>query len=281
MRFFIDHKAYRAVKYLNTYVKHNVFTCAVLLKLSETEKGRRYNFAELNNYFRDALDDPRALVFHFTNKDVLILSAQVTEETLSKICAYFGLSTSVADIKFKLPQDGARLSTLIGAYMQDPEPQALSAQVSQSIKSKRERFLKLQVDAEIQATIKKLRMARQDPVVLVVDDDPFTTKLISASLCKTHQVHQAHDGVDGFKTYAHLAPDIIFLDISMPSISGFDFLSKIFQLDPDAYVVIISATQTALSEEKARRAGAKGFISKPFSKADLYRYIDQVQHVYA
>ncbi|MEC7703286.1 MAG: response regulator, partial [Pseudomonadota bacterium] len=60
-------------------------------------------------------------------------------------------------------------------------------------------------------------------------------------------------------------------------VSGFDFLTKIFQLDPQAYVVIISGDTNAANQQRAAHSGAKGFIAKPFSPDDLFRFINQSQ----
>lgn len=281
MRFFIDSAEERAIKYVRTYIKHSIFTRVVVIQLSKVVEMRENTRTALNDYFRQILEDPRSLVFYLSNKDVLIFSDKMTNHHVFKMLRHFGLNKIVETNVYKLPHDGVRVEEMIAAYVYNRKVQDLPVESPDFSTSKRDRFMGLKINDELAYAIAKVRAARQDGVVLVVDDDPFATNLISSSICKTHRVVQAHDGIEGFKKYAHLAPDIIFLDINMPSVSGFDFLAKIFQLDPHAYVVIISGEQSASSEEKARLAGAKGFIRKPFSKNALYHYIHQANHAYA
>jgi len=75
-------------------------------------------------------------------------------------------------------------------------------------------------------------------------------------------------------------PDIhlIILDINMPVMSGLEFLSyckreKIFQEIP---VIIVSTEGKEDDTIRGLKAGAKGYITKPFQAVDLYRIIDKV-----
>ena len=65
----------------------------------------------------------------------------------------------------------------------------------------------------------------------------------------------------------------------MPAISGHDFLKKIFDLDPHAFVVMLSGHSDRSNKTKAKQLGAKGFIGKPFSREDIYGYINECQGV--
>jgi two-component system chemotaxis response regulator CheY len=59
--------------------------------------------------------------------------------------------------------------------------------------------------------------------------------------------------------------DLLFLDIEMPGISGFETLEKILENTPDQYAIMISAHSTLDNVKKAIELGAMGFVVKPFT----------------
>ncbi|MCS5596924.1 MAG: response regulator [Alphaproteobacteria bacterium] len=277
MRFFVDKAEEKALNYVRTYTKHTIYTHVAFIRLSEATEIREKTRAELSSYFRQILEDPKSLVFYFANKDVLVFSDKMTNHHVFKILRHFGLHSPVERNFYKLPQNGECVEELVSRYIEKSKGGAALQVGKISHISKRDRFMGVEISSNLHTVIDKLRQSRKDNVVLVIDDDPFATNLINCAVGKTHTVIQAHDALDGFKKYAKYAPDIIFLDINMPSVSGFDFLTKIFQLDPQAYVVIISGDTNAANQQRAAHSGAKGFIAKPFSPDDLFRFINQSQ----
>ena len=75
--------------------------------------------------------------------------------------------------------------------------------------------------------------------------------------------------------YVNKAPAVRFLDIGLPDIDGHTVLKKVFEIDPDAYVVMFSGNGDKENVMKAVKTGAKGFVGKPFTKDKLYQYIDK------
>ena len=71
-------------------------------------------------------------------------------------------------------------------------------------------------------------------------------------------------------------PDLILLDISMPIMSGFEFLSEMKSAGMN--IKIIAQTAYAMPEEKERcfQAGCHGYISKPIRKSELFNVINAV-----
>lgn len=66
--------------------------------------------------------------------------------------------------------------------------------------------------------------------------------------------------------YEEHMPDIIFLDIHLPNISGLKIMNQIQKRDPDAYIVMISADSIMDNVQKAKANGCKAFFTKPFTK---------------
>jgi CheY-like chemotaxis protein len=123
----------------------------------------------------------------------------------------------------------------------------------------------------------KRRESRTTPVIMIVDDDKFTLALLSKTINSKYEIYTAANGAEGLKLYQSEAPDIVFLDIEMPDISGHKLLGSIIALDPDAFVIMLSAHNQMDNVKKAVANGAKGFVAKPFSKTKIESYIHIAQ----
>ncbi len=104
--------------------------------------------------------------------------------------------------------------------------------------------------------------------ILVVDDDPTTIKVISHFLQKeNYQVSTSLSGVEGLKKAFQEVPDLILLDIMMPDLNGFQFLSIYRKTEENAQIPVVILS--SLSEEadilKGLEIGAVDYITKPFS----------------
>jgi CheY-like chemotaxis protein len=104
--------------------------------------------------------------------------------------------------------------------------------------------------------------------ILVVDDDPTTVKIISYFLQKeNYRVSSSLSGVEGLKKAFKENPDLILLDIMMPDLNGFQFLS-IYRKDEENVripVVILSSLSEEADVLKGLEIGAADYITKPFS----------------
>jgi PleD family two-component response regulator len=104
--------------------------------------------------------------------------------------------------------------------------------------------------------------------ILVVDDDSTTVKIISYFLQKEdYRVSTSLSGVDGLKKAFQESPDLIILDVMMPDLNGFQFLSIYRKDEGNAHIPIVILS--SLSEEadvlKGLEIGAVDYITKPFS----------------
>jgi two-component system chemotaxis response regulator CheY len=69
--------------------------------------------------------------------------------------------------------------------------------------------------------------------------------------------------------YIRLRPDVVFMDMVMPLMGGIDALREIRAFDPNAHVLMCSAMGQRELVDEALEAGARGFISKPFTPAQV------------
>ena len=106
--------------------------------------------------------------------------------------------------------------------------------------------------------------------VLVIDDEQAYTKVMSMVLGEYgFDSFPANSAKDAWELLDRLTPDLVLLDVMMPEIDGITFLTELranAELRPIPVLVVTAYTET---REKALRAGASGFLKKPFSAQQL------------
>jgi two-component system NtrC family sensor kinase len=106
--------------------------------------------------------------------------------------------------------------------------------------------------------------------ILVVDDEPRLVKACTETLAgEGYQAHGAGGGREALACLEEKSFDILLTDIKMPDVDGLTVLRRARELDPDLTVVIITGFGTLQNAIDALRAGARGFLLKPFSPDDL------------
>ena len=108
--------------------------------------------------------------------------------------------------------------------------------------------------------------------ILVVEDNPINRELLCDLLeVEGYTVLQATDGAEGIDIARRERPDLIFMDLQLPSVDGFA-ATGLLKRDPHtAHIPIIAVTAYAMKgdREKALEAGCDGYISKPFNTREL------------
>ncbi len=108
------------------------------------------------------------------------------------------------------------------------------------------------------------RMRSFKEKILVVDDDPDIRQILCDRIqVLGYQVATAENGIEALEKVGQEEPDLIFLDLQMPQLSGMQVLKKVKER-PDLPVIIISAFGTIEKAVEAMKEGAFDFITKPF-----------------
>jgi two-component system, response regulator PdtaR len=81
-------------------------------------------------------------------------------------------------------------------------------------------------------------------------------------------VGEARDGAEAIELGRTLAPDVVFMDINMPKVSGIE-AAHVFGEERIAPVVMVTAFSQAAYVEQAAAAGAMAYVVKPFSRTDI------------
>lgn len=110
--------------------------------------------------------------------------------------------------------------------------------------------------------------------VLIVDDHPVNVTLLerlvrSAGVGMVHGVTDPREAVD---RCLEVQPDVVLLDLHMPALDGFAVMEALrAALPPDTYlpVVVLTADNTDETRDRALRAGATDFLTKPFDQTEV------------
>jgi CheY-like chemotaxis protein len=114
--------------------------------------------------------------------------------------------------------------------------------------------------------------------IVFCEDDEMIRKLIQTALRGTaHQVRFAPNGAAGLELIAADPPDVVFTDVSMPEMDGFQ-LADTLKARPDlAHIPIIFMTASVQRDQidECFRHGAAGHVAKPFTMAELRARVAQ------
>jgi signal transduction histidine kinase/CheY-like chemotaxis protein len=110
-----------------------------------------------------------------------------------------------------------------------------------------------------------------EPATVLIVDDIESNRAVIRHFLKDHplSVVEAMDGAAGFELTQKLRPDIVLMDIQMPVMDGYEASAKIKAVPETSKTPIIAVTASVYGDEVAIRKYLDGFISKPFSKAEL------------
>lgn len=117
-------------------------------------------------------------------------------------------------------------------------------------------------------------MNNETKKILLIDDCEILHVLLENILHsgkEKYQIEHAYDGLNGYMKFKSFNPDLTFLDISMPLMSGYGCLKKIIKLKPEAKVVMLTALDQEEVQNKLKTIGAVDFLPKPFKPVKLLK----------
>lgn len=115
--------------------------------------------------------------------------------------------------------------------------------------------------------------------VLIVDDEPNIVQLVRITL-EDSRVHvfEASDGATAIHQAIDVRPDLIFLDVDLPDVSGLDVCRRLKAQARLADTKIVMLTAAAQKDDVARglAAGADEYLTKPFSPVRLLALVEHL-----
>ena len=111
--------------------------------------------------------------------------------------------------------------------------------------------------------------------ILVIEDEPRLAGHIARALARHgHTLATRHDGAEGLRTALADPPDLVVLDLNLPSLDGLGVLAKLRQTNCPARVLILTARGEVGDRVKGLHAGADDYLAKPFSMDELAARIE-------
>jgi two-component system sensor histidine kinase/response regulator len=111
--------------------------------------------------------------------------------------------------------------------------------------------------------------------ILIIDDEEIVldscTQILEGS---EYDIYTASNGTQGLQLVQEFQPDLVYVDLKMPGISGVEVLEKVKEIDSTIVCVVITGYATVSSAVEAMKQGAYDFLPKPFTP-DEYRLITE------
>lgn len=115
------------------------------------------------------------------------------------------------------------------------------------------------------------------PTVLYAEDDVEHREMMRVILQGTDiTLVEATNGVEALQKVKHQRPDLILLDLFMPKLDGHGVMEAL-QSDPQTKnipIIVLSAWSTGDNRKRARGAGARSFIAKPYDPVELMQLVN-------
>src|SRR6201984_3087368 len=114
--------------------------------------------------------------------------------------------------------------------------------------------------------------------IVVEDFAPFR-QFICGTLAKWSHLQiicEVSDGAEAVQKATELKPDLILLDIGLPTLNGIEAARQIRQLAPESKVIFLTAESSPEIVQEALNLGARGYVLKKMAASDLLAAVDAV-----
>ena len=112
--------------------------------------------------------------------------------------------------------------------------------------------------------------------ILVIDDDPKVSWILSEGLSSSFDFVSARNGSEGLQMVTTEKPQLVLLDIKMPDMSGIDVLKKLGKMDNRPEVMMLTGHDDTHYVVESIQNGAAEFIKKPFDVKEVEIHINGI-----
>jgi len=121
-----------------------------------------------------------------------------------------------------------------------------------------------------------------DPKILIVDDEAYIRILLERTLIDFEdegvEILMAENGQEALELIKTENPALVFLDVMMPKMNGFDVCHAVkneLKMD-DVYIVLLTAKGQEYDKQKGTDVGADVYMTKPFDPDEIYAKVEEV-----
>ncbi len=113
--------------------------------------------------------------------------------------------------------------------------------------------------------------------VTIVDDSGMSRKLLIRAIPPEWDVEitQAANGVEALEAYHAGKADVMFLDLTMPVMDGYEVLETMQREGLDSFVIVVSADIQPKAQERVKKLGAMAFIKKPVNTEEVKKILKE------
>ena len=115
--------------------------------------------------------------------------------------------------------------------------------------------------------------------LLIVDDSNVIRSRIENAYMHSGNIEvvgKAANGVQAVSLLKGLTPEIVTMDLTMPSMDGIECIEKLIEEDPKVKILVVSALTDKATGIRALTKGAHGFLSKPFTDEELKTALQKI-----
>ena len=108
--------------------------------------------------------------------------------------------------------------------------------------------------------------------VLIVDDHPVTRDGLRSALSTSDEVQivgEAASGEDAIQLVKEATPEVVFMDVRLPGISGIEATRQIISFAPETKIILFTVEESRAALADAMRAGVSGYLLKDVSASEL------------
>ncbi len=117
--------------------------------------------------------------------------------------------------------------------------------------------------------------------ILVVEDEPGLVEVLTVNLrASGYEVITASDGLEALRRFDDEQPDLVTLDLNVPTVTGFRLL-RLFKSGPKQVPVVVITGYSFEEAEEVARAGADDFCTKPIDFPQLTSKVERALAKYA
>ncbi len=257
---------------------HDSWRCIYVKSYSAAGMDQQVKTGIITGIIKSLLGGDEGYIYLCSDGDLFILFQGQTTPILNRIGGHFAdlnLGSDSAYHKdeqytvFDLSKHWESFYKLCSSKLVVTNPETRAVEIVKPLENK----MLPEIDRNLFAAALKKRNHRQRLVVMLVEDDPFTRRLISGVLKQDYDIIEAGSGLAAQKAYELNAPDAVFLDIELPDVNGHQLLNKFLSLDKAAFIVMLSANSMKENILIALEKGAQGFVAKPFVREKLIHYL--------
>ncbi|MFZ2619350.1 MAG: response regulator, partial [Alphaproteobacteria bacterium] len=175
---------------------------------------------------RTVITDDSAKLFFLTDGDMVLLVAGTRKEQLDAACALLHRlypdsngqrnAAMLLDLSAEFNKLASMVDTKVNTLRARTDAEKAAAEAARAA---------IRLDPAVAKESLARRASRKGLTILLVEDDPFTQQLVG-NVLKDFTILRATDGLDAVETYMLNAPDLVFLDIGLPTMSGHEVLTN-------------------------------------------------------